>query len=301
MSLKGIKIDGHEIEFSHLDKILFSQKGITKEDLISYYKDIASMALPYYENRPLTTHRCPEGIDKQCFIQKKIPEYFPKWIDHYKLSKEGGHIEQVLINNEATLIYLANQDCIAFHLALSKIDKIQYPNYLIFDLDPSIDDIILLKDVTKKVKDLIDLLDLKGFITTTGSRGFHIYVPLKREFTFKKVRDFAKNFAAYLAQKYPEEITIEQRKEKRGKRIFLDFGRNSYGMSMIAPYSIRALENAPIATPLHWDELANKNLNAQTYTIKNIFKRLSQIEAPWKDIFRHQFSLESAQSKFMKL
>jgi len=301
MSSKGIQIDGHIIDVSHLDKVLFPKSGITKEELVTYYNNISSMVLPLYENRPLTMQRCPDGIDKQNFIQKGVPDYFPPWIDRYKLTKEKGTIEQVLVNNAATMAYLANQACITFHLGLSQVDKIHYPNYLIFDLDPSIEDIVLLKKVVKYVKELIDHLELKGFIKTTGSRGFHIYIPLKREHTFEKVHDFAKVFATYLSKKYPQEITIEQSKSKREKRVLIDYARNSYGLSVVAPYSIRAIEGAPIATPLDWEELKDKDLTSQSYNIKNIFERLKMKKDPWREMGTYHFSLESAQSTLIEL
>lgn len=300
-SEKIIKIEKHKIELSNLDKVLFPKSRITKGDLINYYEKMSSIILPLYENRPLTMLRCPDGIHKQQFIQKEAPDYFPEWIDRYKLTKKGGQTEHALVNNKATLVYLANQACITFHVCLSKVDKIKYPSYLIFDLDPSTEDINLLKKVVGRVKELIDFLGLKGFLQTTGSRGFHIYVPLKRELTFTKIHHFAKEFAISLARKYPKEITIEQSKAKREKRVFIDYARNSYGLNAVAPYSVRAIENAPIATPLEWEELKEKDLNAQSYNLKNIFKRLSQREDPWKEISHHQFSLESAQSKLAKM
>ncbi|OJW53299.1 MAG: hypothetical protein BGO67_00925 [Alphaproteobacteria bacterium 41-28] len=300
-SEKVIQIKGHKIELSHLDKVLFPKSEITKEELVNYYNNINSIVLPLYKNRPLTMERCPDGIDKQNFIQKDAPSYFPPWIDRYELKKEKGTIKQVLVNNAATLVYLANQACITFHLALSKVDKIHYPSYLIFDLDPSIEDIMLLKKVVKYVKELIDLLELKGFIKTTGSRGFHIYISLKREHTFEKVHDFAKVFATYLAKKYPQEITIEQSKARREKRVLIDYARNSYGLSAVAPYSIRAIEGAPIATPLDWEELKDKDLNSQSYNIKNIYDRLKTKKDPWKEMETYHFSLDSAQSKLTEL
>jgi len=296
-----VKITGHEIELSHLDKILFPKSEITKGDLINYYKDIAKKALPYYKNRPLTMERAPNGIQKESFIQKEIPDYFPKWIERTKLSKKDGQIEHVLVNNAATLVYVANQACITFHLTLSRADKIHYPSYLIFDLDPSTEDVPLLKEVAKQVNALMEDLGLKGFLQTTGSRGFHIYVPLKRDLTFEKVRGFAKKCAGYLALKYPEEMTIEQSKEKRGKRVLIDYMRNAYGNSAVAPYSVRTKENAPIATPLHWEELENKDLDAQSYHIKNIFKRLSQVKDPWVDMAKHKFSLGKSEELLEKM
>lgn len=298
-SEKIVKIDGHEIELSNLDKVLFPKSGITKGDLISYYEKMSSVILPHYENRPLTMLRCPDGIQHQKFIQKEIPDYFPKWIERYKLTKKESHNEHALVNHKATLVYIANQACITFHLGLSKIDKIKYPNYLIFDLDPSTEDLALLKKVVNRVKELIDSINLKGFLQTTGSRGFHVYVPLKREYTFTEVHRFAKEFATYLAHEYSEEITIAQSKIKREKRVLIDYARNSYGLNIVAPYAVRAIENAPIATPLEWEELNDKDLHPQSYNLKNIFKRLSQREDPWKEINRHQVSLKNSIKNFI--
>lgn len=300
-SKKVIEVGGHKIECTNLDKIFFPNSGIRKEEIIMYYKDIASIALPFYEDRPLTMLRCPDGINGETFIQKETPSYFPKWIDRQKISLKEKTLTQTLVNNEATFVYLANQACITFHLGLSKIDKIKYPSYLIFDLDPSSDDIMLLKSVVDRVKTLLDHISVKAFIQTTGSRGFHIYIPLKRELTFKATHAFAKKFASYLGEEYPEEITIAQSKEKRGKKILIDYARNSYGQNMVAPYSLRAKENAPIATPLHWDEVDDKDLTSQSYNIRNIFKRLRKVKNPWAGIEQHQQSIKTIQEKLDEL
>lgn len=284
-------IDGHPIELSRLDKILFPKTGLTKEDIISYYDDMSSLILKLYKDRPLTMIRCPEGIEGQQFIQKNMPSYFPDWIETFAFPTDEGITRHILVNNKSTLVYLANQACISFHLSLSKIDKVDYPAYLIFDLDPSTPDIKLLKTVALWTKELLDTLKLPSFLQTTGSRGFHIYIPLKREVTFETVRAFAKECAHHLAQEHPEEITLEYRKEKRGNKILIDFARNTYGFNNIGPYSLRPIENAPLATPLHWDELKDKNLHPQSFNLKNISKRLNKIEDPWKDIFKKKASL----------
>jgi len=296
-----MKVGPYDIELSNSDKILFPKSHITKGDLVSYYQDIASLALPYYENRPLTMQRCPDGIDHQNFMQKEAPDYFPAWIDRYNMPKKGGHVRCALVNNEATLVYLANQACITFHLGLSKVDKIEYPNYLIFDLDPSTEDLSLLKNVVRIVKDLLDQLGLKSFIQTTGSRGFHIYIPLKREFTFETVHGFAKDMASYLAGHHPQEITIEQSKEKREKRVLLDYARNSFGIPAVAPYSVRTKEKAPIATPLHWEELEDPKLTSQSFHLKNIKERLAHTKDPWKEMNASSIFLTPAQEKLASL
>lgn len=301
MTKKVIHVDGYDIEVSNLKKVLFPKSGITKGELITYYRKIASRALPLYRDRPLTMQRCPDGIQHQDFMQKEIPAYFPLWIEQKELPKKEGSIRHILVNNTATFVYLANQACVTFHLGLSTIDKINYPRYLLFDLDPSSEDLGLLKKVALRVKELSESLGLGSFIQTTGSRGFHIYIPLKRELSFEPVHSFAKEFASYLAEQYPDEITIEQSKEKRDVRIFIDYVRNSYGLHAVGPYSVRTKENAPIATLLHWSELKNKELTSQTYTIKNIFDRLDNMDDPWKDILKAQYSLKLGIQKFSKL
>ena len=180
-STKIIEVGGHKIECTNLDKIFFPHSRIRKEDVIMYYQEISSIALPFYEDYPLTMLRCPDGINGEIFIQKETPSYFPKWIDRHKILLKEKSLTQTIVNHEATFVYLANQACLTFHLSLSKIDKIKYPNYLIFDLDPSSDDLPLLKNVINRVKALLDHLNVKAFIKTTGSRGFHIYVSLHTE------------------------------------------------------------------------------------------------------------------------
>jgi bifunctional non-homologous end joining protein LigD len=293
LSSKIIKVDGHEIEISHLDKMLFPKSTITKGDIVSYYEDLSSLIVPLYENHALTMVRCPEGIQGQQFIQKNVPPYFPKWIDTYTVTSEERKTKYALVNNKSTLLYLVNQACISFHLSLSKIDKFHYPSYLIFDLDPSIDDLQLLKSVVMWTKDLLDNLGLPSFLQTTGSKGFHIYVPIKRDVTFETSHAFVRECADHLAREHPNEITIEFHKSKRGKKVLVDHGRNSYGFNNIAPYSLRPIENAPLATPIHWDELENKELHPQSYNLKNIRERLKTVENPWKDLFSQAVSLKS--------
>ncbi len=293
MNSKIVNIDGHEIALSNLDKVFFPESVITKGDVISFYEDISPLMLPFCKNRFLTMWRCPDGIQAQQFVQKNASPYFPKWIKRRALKQEG--IKYVLLNDTAALIYLANQACVSFHITLSKVEKSHYPTYLIFDLDPSGADLMVLKKVVKMVKALLDELGLPSFIQTTGSHGFHIYVPLKQDTTFKKAHDFVKACAQYLINKHPEFITIEQRKNKRGNRVLIDYARNSFGLSSVSPYSLRVIENAPIATPIHWGEFDDKHLTSQTYNLKNIFKRLSHVEDPWKDMENHRVSLKTIQ------
>ena len=293
-----LDIEGCKINLAHLNKVFFPESLITKGDIIKYYQKVAPQSLFYYENRPLTVTRAPDGIQGQIFTQKQIPTFYPDWIDRCELAKKDGKITHILLNKEATFVYLANQGCITFHLGLSKVDKINYPDRLIFDLDPSsdassLDSIALLKFVAIKVRELAHSLNLESFIQTTGSRGFHIYIPLDQTSSFEDVHNFAKKFATYLSKTYPEKITIEQRIADRGNKIFIDYARNSYGLNSVAPYTIRTKENAPIATPLWWEELEDKSINSQSFNIKNIFTRLKVVKNPWVAIKTQSYSLKN--------
>lgn len=297
------KFGEHSFEVSNLDKIFFPKEEYTKGDLIGYYEKIADTMLPYMKDRPVTMIRFPNGIDDKQFYQKDAPDYFPEWIETKAIKKEdGGSTDYVICNDEETLVYLANQACITPHIWLSRKDKIDYPDRLIFDLDPSRDDFSEVISAAKKIGNFLkEDLSLPVYIMTTGSRGIHLVVPLKREHTFDQVRAFAQKIARYLEDQYPEEMTTAVRKNKREDKLFLDVARNGKGQTAVTPYAVRPIEGAPVATPLDWDELDKASLSAQTYTIKNIFRRLGSKDDPWKDIDSKATSLKKAMEKLDKL
>jgi len=291
---RRLSIDGHDIELSRLDKVFFPKSGITKGDLFEYYRRISEIALRHYRDRPLTMHRFPDGIEAEGFFHKDAPDYFPEWIERTKLSKENGSVAHVVANDAATLVYLANQGCITPHLGLSRVDDVDHPDRMIFDLDLSDADFDKVRAAARRIKNLCDELELATFVQTTGSRGLHVVVPLDRTADFDTARNVARILAEYLADRYPEELTVEQRKEKRKGRVYLDYLRNAYGQTVVAPYAVRARDGAPIATPLDWSEALANQLKPDTYTIENIFRRLAQKDDPWKSIDRYPQSLAKA-------
>jgi bifunctional non-homologous end joining protein LigD len=279
-----MKVGSHTIETSNEDKIFFPESGIIKGDLIHYYKDIAPIMLPHVQDRPITMHRFPDGIEGEGFYQKEIPDYFPQWMDRVRIKKkEGGENEQVVCNNAAALVYLANQACITPHVWLSRTDKLNYPDKLVFDLDPPGDEFEPVRKAAYTLKDMLKERRLTPFVMTTGSRGVHVVAPLDRSQDFDTVRTFAENLADVLAQDDPQYVTTEQRKPKRGSRVFLDMLRNSYAQTSVAPYAVRAKPGAPVATPLEWEELADTT--SQSYTIKTIFRKMGQKRDPWKSLY----------------
>ncbi|HMB38473.1 MAG TPA: non-homologous end-joining DNA ligase [Wenzhouxiangellaceae bacterium] len=292
-----IEIDSREVAISHPEKLLFPDDGITKLALAEYYRKVGDVALRHYRDRALSMHRYPDGIDGDDFFQKNISDYFPDWIDRATLPKEGGEVTHVVANNAATLVYLANQACITPHLALSRVDRPEHPDRMIFDLDPSDDDFDKVRDTARHLRKLLDDLKLTSFVQTTGSRGLHVVVPLDRKADYDEVRDFSHRVCRTLADQQSDLMTVEQRKAKRGNRVFLDYLRNAYGQTSVAPYAVRARPGAPIATPLEWDEVGESALSPRKYRIGNIFKRLGQREDPWADIARHAQGLKGAQRR----
>jgi len=267
---RKIKCGRYTVTVTTENKILFPKAGITKGDLIRYYERIAPIMIPHLKNRPLMMHRFVHGIAEEGFYQKDAPDYFPFWIAVAPIEKkEGGIVRYVLCNNVATLVYIANQLSITPHIWLSRVPKIDYPDRMIFDLDPSKGvSLSVIRWAAKKIKELLEKCGLTSFVMTTGSRGFHIAVSLKKIHTFDYTRTFAQDLARLLVHRYPDKLTLEMRKDKRGKRIFVDTLRNAFAQTGVAPYAVRAKPGAPIATPIEWDELLNKGIKPQSYTIK---------------------------------
>lgn len=296
-----IRIGGHTLEVSNIDKVFFPQDGITKGDLIDYYQNIGNVMVPYLKDRPLSMHRFPDGIEKEGFFQQEIGDYYPDWMERVTLKKEGGSITHVLCQNTATLVYLANQACITPHIWLSRKDRLEYPDQIIFDLDPPGNDFAPVREAALLLRTFLKDLGLATFVKTTGSRGLHVLVPLDRSADFSAVHNFAHNAVNVLAQHESAKLTGEQRKEKRDGRIFLDYMRNSYGQTAVAPYAVRAKPGAPVATPLYWDELSDRKLQSQSYTIKNVSQRLAETGDPWNGLWRKPHSLDSAIRKLQSM
>jgi bifunctional non-homologous end joining protein LigD len=246
--------------------------------------------------------RFPSGIGKEGFFQKHVPDYFPDWIPTAKVKKQGGWVNHVLCNSKDVLDYLITQYVLTFHVTLSKIEKIDYPDKLIFDLDPPKDNFKLAIKAAKALRKLLENeLELKAYVMTSGSKGLHIAVPLNADKPFDDIHEFSKIVSNYICNNNPNEFTTAIRKDQREGRLFIDYLRNSYAQTSVVPFSIRAIENAPIATPLSWDELGDKTLNAQTYTMANIIDRLEQKTNPWKDFEGQASSLTYAKKKLETL
>ncbi|GAA4946245.1 non-homologous end-joining DNA ligase [Algibacter agarivorans] len=284
-----------KVALTHKDKIVFPKSGITKQQIYRYYENMASVMLPYLNNRPLTMQRFPKGIGEAGFFQKHVPNYFPDWIPTVKIKKEDGWVNHIICNSKEALLYLVNQYVLTFHVTLSKVEKMDYPDKLVFDLDPPKGNFQLAVKAAKALRYLLEeKLLLKAYVMTSGSEGLHIAVPLKGDRHFDDVHDFTKNVATYICSANPKAFTTAIRKDKRQGRLYMDCLRNSYAQTSVSPFSVRALESAPVAMPLHWDELNNTTLNAQSFTIDNIFKRLETDGNPWESFEQNTHDIGNA-------
>jgi len=272
-----------KIKITNPDKILYKKSKITKLDVIKYYEKISIRMLPFLENRIISTIRCPEGINGDCFFKKHI-ETDSAGIKKIYLPNDSGNKEDYYYITDVTgLIFEAQMNSIEFHTWGSTVKKLEKPDIMVFDLDP--DDKLSLKKLRDGVRDLKSILDefnLKSYLKTSGGKGYHIVIPIKEKLTWEEFREIAKNIAKLMETKWPDKYTSNIRKEKRKGKIFIDWVRNTRGSTSVAPYSLRARPNAPVSMPIKWSELDKVSPNE--ITMKEAIKRMKRKD-PWEDFF----------------
>lgn len=284
------------VETSNETKLLFPAAGLTKGELIDYYQSIADLLLPHLRERPLVLQRFPDGIEATGFYQKQVGDHFPDWVGRARVPlRGGGHQELTVCNDRATLAFLADQACITLHPWLSRREDPDRPDRLVIDLDPPEGDFEGARRAALRVRALLEgELGLVSFPMLTGSKGVHAVVPLDRRAGFDQVRAFAREAMALLAARHPRELTTAHRKAARGGRVYLDTGRNAYGQTAVAPWSVRALPEAPLAAPLDWAQLERTGLGPREVTVRNVFRRLDRRGDPWAGWRRRARSLDRA-------
>ncbi len=284
------RVGGIPVRLSHLDKVFFPGDGITKGDLVAYYEAMAPRIIGYLKDRPLVMDRYPDGITGQRLVQKNVPRYFPDWITRAEVKKQGGVVHHVICDKPATLVYVANQACIELHVFLSSLAALDRPDQLVFDLDPPDEaGFGLARRHALNLREILEGdLGLATFVKTTGGKGLHVMVPLRPEADFDTVRGFARDVATRLAGRFPDELTVEPRKEARGRRLYLDIMRNAYAQTVVAPYSVRGRPGAHVATPLHWAEVEDPKLSPGQFTIRTIEAELERRGDPWAGMGRRR-------------
>jgi bifunctional non-homologous end joining protein LigD len=281
--------------------VLYPTGGITKTEIINYYGKIAPLLLPHIRDRPLVIQRYPDGIKKSGFYQKNTPTYYPRWIKRKKIQNTN----YAVCNDKETLLYFVNQASLVIHSWQSRVNNIKKPDRIIIDLDPDEKEEkkIMMPYLVKgalAIREILQKIGLTSYLMSTGSKGYHIMIPIKPELEFEKVRDFALRITALIEIGNPQRFTTQIRKEKRKGKVFLDINRNANAQLAVMPYSLRAIDKAPIATPLEWKELT-PGQDSQKYHIKNITKRIKEKGDVWKGFEKKRGSVTLALEKLEEL
>ena len=240
---------------THPDKVLFPDDGITKGELAAYYEMIAPVMLPHIVRRPVTMERLPAGIGQKGFIQKDVSKGFPDWLQRVEVPKKDGVVHHPIVTDTRSLLWLVNQNSITPHVWTSRAPDVYHPDICVFDLDPSVDDAAMLRSAALALRDLLDELGLPSWVKTSGSKGFHIVVPLDGKSDMGEAGRFAHTVGALLVKRDPKNLTQEFHKVDRGRRILVDTGRNGWSATHAAVYAVRAKPGAPVSAPCTWEEL----------------------------------------------
>jgi bifunctional non-homologous end joining protein LigD len=272
------------VTITHPEKLMFPDDGITKGELAGYYEMIAPYMLPHLRGRPVTMERYHRGIAAKGFFQKDVTKGFPAWLERVAVPKKGGTVHHPIANDVNALLWLANQNTVTPHVWTSRVPDLFHPDLCVFDLDPAIDHPAEVRLAALKLRDLLGELGLRSWIKTSGSKGFHIVVPLDRQAEFGQVETFAHRVGKVLVSRDPSRLTQEFSKADRGGRILVDTGRNGYSATFAAAYAVRAKPGAPVSAPCTWEEIGHGDVEPRTFTLRNIAKRIALAGDLWADM-----------------
>jgi bifunctional non-homologous end joining protein LigD len=274
--------------------VLFPDDGITKAELAAYYEMIAPFMLPHICGRPVTMERYHRGIGEKGFFQKDVSKGFPEWLQRIEVPKKGGTVHHPIICDTQSLLWLVNQNCITPHVWTSRSPKLTHPDMCVFDLDPPDDQPEVLRPAALGLRDLLSELGLESWVKTSGSKGFHIAVPLDGKHRFGEVWRFANRVGQMLVSRDPEHLTMEFSKVDRAGRIFVDTGRNAYSATFAATYAVRAKPAAPVSAPCTWDEVERGDAGPRTFTLRTMAGRIAGAGDLWSGIHQHPQDLRGA-------
>lgn len=291
----SVLMEGREFSVSNLDKVFWPEEGYSKKDLLTYYVEVAPYILPYLNNRPMVFTRYPNGIMGKSFYQKNAPEYLPGWIQTFPWYSSESHryINFILVKETATLAWLANQACIEMHPWLSRIDSIDFPDFVVLDLDPSpgstYNNVI---DIALVLKQLLDSLKLRSYSKTSGAQGLHIYIPIINKYSYQQIRTFAGVIAQMVAQVLPAIATVERTVRLRGNKVYVDYLQNVQGKTLASVYSVRPRKGATVSAPIHWDEI--KQVLPQDFTISTVISRIEKMGDLFAPVLEDKQDLDNA-------
>ena len=279
-----------KVSFTNLEKVLYPDLELKKSQVLEYYIRVAPWMLGFLKNRVIVMNRYPDGIGKEGFYEKDAPAGVPPWVETFNIFSETAQreIDYVVCNKLDTLIWMANLAALEINITLSTIDDYESPDLVFFDIDPepprSFDDVI---DIAFLLKEKLDELNFISFVKTSGKKGLHVVLPIKKGYNFKQTREFVHQFGKFLA-KESDIVVSEFRNSRDPGTIFIDFMQNNRGKTMIAPYSLRAQPNAPVSTPLEWKEI-KKGLRPEEFNIFTVLKRKND---PWEGLLENKQALE---------
>lgn len=285
-------INGHDLKFTNLSKVYWPEEGYTKRDLINYYYQVADYILPYLKDRPQSLNRFPNGIYGKSFYQKNVKGKSPDWVITFPYTTSDGENKEYLIgNDEATLLWMANLGCIEMNPWFSRVQKEDYPDFCIIDLDPDKNTFEQVIQATLETKSVLDILEVPSYPKTSGSTGIHVYIPLGARYTYDQSQMFGRIIANMVHQRIPEFTSVERLVKNRGGKMYIDFLQNRPEATVAGPYSLRPKPGATVSMPLHWDEV-KKGLKMQDFTIKNAVARLKKEGDLFKNVLGEGIDIE---------
>jgi bifunctional non-homologous end joining protein LigD len=298
----SLPVGGRTVQVSSVAKPFFPDAGLTKGDLLAYYRDVAETMLPHLAGRPLNLQRFPNGVGGHGFWQQGAADHFPDWVRTVTVERRGrgGTVDHVVCEDAATVVYLANLATVTFHAWTSTVEHLAHPDLVIIDLDPDPDQgLEVVRAAARAVRAAGEELGLVPFVQTSGSRGYHVVMPLVPGPDVEVVRDFAAELAALVAARDPGRLSVEWRKKKRHGRLLLDTARNGYAQTVVAPYSVRPRPEAPVATPIDWSELGR--VEPRTYTMANLRRRLARKPDPWAGMAAEAVAFDPVRARLDEL
>jgi bifunctional non-homologous end joining protein LigD len=282
---------------THPEKLLFPEDGITKGDVATYYESMAPVILPHLRGRPITMERYPAGIGAKGFWQKDVSKGFPSWLERIEVPKKDGVVHHPIVTDTRSLMWITNQNTITQHVWTSRVPELDYPDLCVFDLDPSTDDVAAVRAAALGLRELLEKLRLPSWVKATGSKGFHIVVPLDGKTTMGTAARFANAVGSLFVRLAPDRLTQEFSKVDRRGRIYVDTGRNGHHATFAAAYTIRAKPGAPVSAPCTWDELEHGLVSPNSFTLRNMPERMATVGDLWADMRRRGRSLHKAMEK----
>ncbi len=263
---------------------MFPDDGITKGDLAAYYEAVAPVMVPHVRGRPVTMERFHRGIGEPGFFQKNVTKGFPAWLERVAVPKKDGVVHHPIVTDERGLVWLANQNCITPHVWTSRAPHLDKPDLCVFDLDPAADEPARLRAAALGLRDFLEELGLRSWIKTSGSKGFHIAVPLDGKSSYGVVARFAHRVGRMLVERDPENLTQEFYKADRGGRILVDTGRNEYSATFAAVYAVRPKRGAPVSAPCSWEEVERGTVEPAGFTLRGMEARLEKVGDLWGEM-----------------